>query len=43
MKEALITIESGLLMKNLFIVLGILVVLVIFNVGHDVYHDKKNN
>lgn len=43
MKEALITIESGLLMKNLFIVLGILVVLVVFNVIHDIYHDKKNN
>ena len=43
MKEALITIESSLLMKNLFIVLGILVVLVAFNVIHDIYHDKKNN
>ena len=43
MKEALITIESSLLMKNLFVVLGILIVLVIFNVGHDIYHDKKSN
>ena len=40
LKESLISIESSLLIKNLIVVGSILVILVVFNVLRDIYHDK---
>ena len=41
LKESLISIESSLLIKNLIVVGSILVILVVFNLTRDIYHDKK--
>lgn len=43
MKESLISIESGLLIKNFIIVLGIFVVFFGLNIILSIYREKKNN
>lgn len=42
-KEALVTIETGLLTHNLIIVGAIFIVMFIINIGLDIYRQKKEN